>query len=177
MAVRRQHIRRLASQLVQQHGVDVPPVPVRKIAAAAGVRVVSAAAETGVSGFLLRRPQAEGLVIGVNSGDGASRQRFTIAHELGHFFLHAGEELHVDRTATIYHRSPRSSEGVDEGEIEANLFAAELLMPQEFIEKDLASRGYVDLADEKQVWRLAKRYGVSTQAMSIRLTYLGWLSA
>lgn len=174
MPVRRQHIRRLVGDLIREHDLKGPPVPVQAIATAAGANVVMTPAEEGVSGFLLRRPRAEGIVIGVNASDAPARRLFTIAHELGHLLLHAGEELHVDRTATIYHRSLRSSEGIDEKEMEANLFAAELLMPFEFIQTDLNKIGHIDLENQEPLRELAKKYRVSPQAMSIRLAYLGW---
>ena len=57
-------------------------------------------------------------------------------------------------------------------EAEANRFAMELLMPVAWIKKDLESIEF-DMADDKQLKALAKRYGVSMTAMAIRLTSLG----
>jgi Zn-dependent peptidase ImmA (M78 family) len=48
----------------------------------------------GVSGILFR--DGEHHVIGVNSAHPLARQRFTIAHELGHRALHPGRELILD---------------------------------------------------------------------------------
>ena len=102
-------------------------------------------------------------------------------HELGHFFLHDEQgqgEVHVDRTRQfqIKLRGPASSQGVDEEEVEANLFAAELLMPTTFLERDVAQDGFDLSDDDEAVAKLAKRYGVSAQAMSIRLAYLGLIN-
>ena len=64
---------------------------------------------------------------------------------------------------------------VDDGEIEANQFAAELLMPVEFLERDI--RKIPDeLAFDEAIRRLAAQYEVSAQAMTIRLSSLGILS-
>ncbi len=57
--------------------------------------------------------------------------------------------------------------------MEANRFAAELLMPLQFLRDDLESR-FFDLADDESLYELAKRYGVSTQALTIRLNGLGY---
>ncbi|MGH3265723.1 MAG: ImmA/IrrE family metallo-endopeptidase [Trebonia sp.] len=69
------------------------------------------------------------------------RRRFTIAHELGHYFLHVSETLHVDRAAHFRLRSQLSSEGIDVTEIQANRFAASLMMPDEMILKDMKAEG------------------------------------
>jgi Zn-dependent peptidase ImmA (M78 family) len=72
-------------------------------------------------------------------------------------------------------RDDTSSQGIDEAEKEANLFAAELLMPEEFLKKDLAGRSTLDLYDEDYIPQLAENYGVSVQALMFRLQYLGYI--
>jgi Zn-dependent peptidase ImmA (M78 family) len=72
-------------------------------------------------------------------------------------------------------RNKASSAGTDLEELEANLFAAELLMPISLLEKDLEKIDVVDLEDEAIVAKLAARYKVSTQAMTFRLANLGYL--
>ena len=68
-------------------------------------------------------------------------------------------------------RSPESSTAEDIEEIEANAFAASLLMPEDFLKEDLANF-VLDIDDPQQVQRLARRYEVSAQAMTIRLMNL-----
>jgi Zn-dependent peptidase ImmA (M78 family) len=60
--------------------------------------------------------------------------------------------------------------------MEANLFAAELLMPQRFLKEDLKDFGKLDLLDDQKMESLAAKYGVSNQAMAVRLNYLGYLA-
>jgi Zn-dependent peptidase ImmA (M78 family) len=110
-------------------------------------------------------------VIGVNSLDAPNRQRFTIAHEIGHLLLHKDERFHVDEKSVIGLRNDRSSMATDEREIEANQFAAELLMPRGFLDKDLNGLPD-DIEAEDAVSRLAQKYQVSVQAMTVRLTAL-----
>lgn len=69
-------------------------------------------------------------------------------------------------------RDARTSAGVDDDEIEANRFAAELLMPRDFLEADLRALGPIYLDDERAIANLAKKYRVSPQAMAIRLSSL-----
>ena len=126
--------------------------------------------ETDFSGFLFKSNDSP-PIIGVNSRHAPSRKRFTIAHELGHLLLHAQSGVHVDE-AVVQMRDRKASEGTDEQEMEANRFAAELLMPRRFLEEDLQSMGAIHADSEQAITGLAKRYGVSPQAMAIRLSSL-----
>jgi Zn-dependent peptidase ImmA (M78 family) len=166
--IRRKKIRNVVCELLERHGVAGGPVAVDRIARAEGARIHRDALEGELSGFLYR--DAGNAIIGVNTHHASVRQRFTVAHELGHLLLHDHDQLHVD----YKFRSESSSEGSDPEEIEANLFAAELLMPASFLAEDLEGAS-IDLADGDLVYELAKKYGVSTQALTIRLVTLGYL--
>lgn len=173
--VRRKHIRSLVEQLLTEHQIRSAPVPVNKIATAVGAEVQPQAAEDELSGFLYRDRKRNLAIIGVNADQHPNRQNFTTAHELGHFLLHEFDDIHVDRQFKVWLRSEASSQGTDVEEKEANLFAAELLMPAKFLEKDVERIGAIDVDDEDAIQELAEKYGVSTQAMSFRLAYLGYL--
>lgn len=175
MAIRRKHIRSLIGRLLETHKIGSAPVAVEEIASALRIQVQYQAAEDELSGFLLRDFSHQKTIIGVNSHHSINRQRFTIAHELGHFLLHEQEKLHVDRQFQIKLRDKNSSNGESEEEKEANLFAAELLMPAHFIQQDLAEVEALDLENDATIAELAKKYQVSTQAIAFRLTYLGYL--
>src|SRR5690606_21568604 len=107
----------------------------------------------------------------VNEAHNAARRRFTIAHELGHLVLHRGTAVHVDDSFRFNLRSPRSSTADDVEVIEANAFAANLLMPAVWLRNDLKD-DTIDLNAEDEVRLLADRYQVSAQAMMLRLTSL-----
>lgn len=81
----------------------------------------------------------------------------------------------MDRRFQIQLRDGNSSKGESEEEKEANLFAAELLMPGHFIERDLAEAEAFDLESDAKVSKLAEAYEVSSRAMTFRLAYLGYL--
>lgn len=172
--IRRKRIERLADEVLERCGVDTVPVPIEAIAAKHNIQIRLSPLETDISGFLFRdRP---GTVIGLNSSQAKVRQRFTVAHEVGHFLLHQEETLHVDRQGVFARlRSNRSSEGSDPEEIEANHFAASILMPARFLERDLGASRHIDSDDDEFIARLAKRYEVSSQAMLIRLINLGYV--
>lgn len=173
MRVRRKWISHLVHRLLGEHGVDAPPIPVEAIAMRHGLKIHAQPLQSDLSGFLYR--DGTNVVIGVNTSQPEVRQRFTIAHELGHFFLHHDDALHVDRAVQAKLRSTLSSAGTDPEEIEANWFAAELLMPSGLIAQDMAHFGGTDILDEEQILRLARRYRVSAQALLLRVTNLGYV--
>ncbi|HXJ21761.1 MAG TPA: ImmA/IrrE family metallo-endopeptidase [Polyangia bacterium] len=180
MAVRRKVIRRLVEDLLAKNGIENAPVPVDEIADKESVDVrYEATDDDGLSGFLLRGPAVPGelrAIIGVNKYHHVNRQRFSIAHELGHLLLHAaGEEVHVDRDTVfrVKRRDSESSKGTDPDEREANAFAAELLMPASFLLRDLEDIEVLEDSNSA-VADLASRYGVSQQALMIRLANLGY---
>lgn len=166
--LRFKEIRRSVEELLREKSVRRPPVPIEKLAGAVGLRISYAPADDEVSGALIRT--AKETVIGVNSRHHANRRRFTIAHELGHFRLHRGVAVHVDEDFRVNLRDEKSSEGVDWEEVEANRFAAELLMPTSFLLRDVETFKNID---SRAIRLLAARYQVSAHAMEIRLANLG----
>ncbi len=72
-------------------------------------------------------------------------------------------------------RNELSKQGTDLDEIEANLFAAELLMPRMMVAQDLHQNDAVDILDDDFFYELAQRYNVSTQALLLRLVNLGYI--
>jgi len=169
-----QSARRQAESLIASLGITQAPVPVEDVAKHLGLRVISMDLEEDVSGLLITKPDMSCIVI--RKSDGVSRQRFSIAHEVGHFVLRhqfeAGQHVHVDRGFRVSHRDKRSSSGTDLREIEANQFAAALLMPSSIMEDTIKALGSEDLSDE-DVTNLAQQFNVSEQAMTIRLSVLG----
>ncbi len=181
MAVRRKYIRELVENLLEKFGVKNPPVPVIDIVKKLGIELDLQVVDNDLSGFLVRHSTEGKAVIGANSTHSGSRQRFTIAHELGHFLLHEGEVVHVDEAKVAYRvnlRNIASSMGDNDEEKEANFFAAELLMPARFIKRDMKSADFDLLADDKidePLRKMAERYQVSVQALSIRLSHLEYV--
>jgi len=112
-------------------------------------------------------------VIGYNAIHSQVRQRFTIAHEIGHYVLHVRnkqQRLFVDRS--VFRRDEESSTGNDLEEVQANKFAAALLMPEALLRTEIR-RLDSDLDDEVDIGDLARRFAVSAAAMSFRLENLG----
>ena len=160
-----QEARRLLEEVGQEH----PPVDVEAIADYLGMRVVKMRMDDDVSGMLIR--DAGVVTVGLNSSQGQNRHRFTLAHEVGHFRLHRGRALILDSAVRVNFRDAQSARATDREEMEANRFAAELLMPARLVMDAVTRLGLdrVDVVKDK----LADRFKVSPEAIGYRLVNLG----
>lgn len=159
-----------ARQLLDKIGWAEPPVdPARIAEEVLGVVVVVVSMQPDMSGMLVREPDR--VVIGVNEGHSGSRQRFTIAHELGHFHLHKGRSVIIDSDVRVNFRDPVSSLATDREEIEANRFAAALLMPDHMVRSWVMHESFQNA--QELVGRLAETFRVSKAAVNFRLVNLG----
>jgi Zn-dependent peptidase ImmA (M78 family) len=139
-----------ADELLRMFSITTPAVPVEGMVQTMGIDLyeewIGAAGEADSRG--------ERAIIRVNKGDHIVRQRFTIAHELGHLLWHP---------LGVQHRDPDFSRW-EPIEMEANNFAAELLMPEWMVRPATAVAESVE--------QLARMFEVSTPAMKFRLKNL-----
>ena len=155
-----------ATEIAEKYnmGQMIPFDPI-KLAELNGIEVKNAHfKEDDISGIISKK--AGKTTILVKADDPYNRKRFTIAHELGHYFLHlenVDNQGFVD-TVNMYRNvnSPKN-----ESEISANNFAANLLM-NEVLVKALWT-------DVKSVQTMADIFKVSYDAMTYRLANLGLL--
>ena len=144
---------------------DTAPVDVFAIARDLGVDVIKVPMPRNISG-IIRRKDHSSFEILVNSPHALVRQRFTVAHELGHCIYH--RDLLGDGVGdTLAYRAddaelPPNRKIKLEHEWQANTFAANLLMPKALIET-LQGQGIRSTA------ALADRLQVSEEALKIRL--------
>jgi Zn-dependent peptidase ImmA (M78 family) len=145
------------------------PINVEKCAKHLNVKIKSLELDDDVSGFLLLKDDKT-VHIGYNKNNGKHRVRFTIAHELAHLLLHTKEaKLFVDKV--VLYRDSKSSTGEILKEREANAFAAALLMPKNLLIEEVEK--HKEEKKDKFIVSLAKKFNVSEQAITIRLTNLG----
>lgn len=163
-------IEKRASELLAKHAQHAAPIDVIRMIESEGINLVVDDMDDDHSGFLLVENGA--ATVAINSEHHPNRQRFTAAHELGHYVLHSQgrDRFFVDKA---YFRGPSASAGTETQEIEANRFAACLLMPAELL-KDYASRARLT---DLEVYRLSTAFQVSEQAMTLRLANLGLIEA
>lgn len=171
---------KIAKQILRDESVDSAPVRIERIAKRYA-HVVRQELPTDVSGMLV--PLAADTskfpwAIVVNQEDAEVRQRFTIAHELGHLLLHRYTTPHADAGYKIRFRDEMSSTGSVREEIEANQFAAELLMPENLILSYLVKVGFdyaspdTDDTAAKKLASIASKFEVSIQSLSFRIANL-----
>ena len=172
----------LAEELIEKYGISEPPVPIEVIAAGEGAAIARNHFDGPQSGFALRSESGE-KVIGVNTATSPRRQRFTIAHELGHLLLQHEGDLILDyevrahfRTEQALHlnrRDATSSLATNAEEIEANRFAAEILMPKHMVFAEArAALAAKEMGRESLIRKLAAAFNVSPEAMGYRLVNL-----
>jgi Zn-dependent peptidase ImmA (M78 family) len=163
----------VAQQLISRFSVVRPPVPVQRMAEALGAEVVLEPYRGDRISGMLHREDGR-AIIGINSLENHTRQRFSLAHEMGHMLLHKGR-FFLD--GKVNFRSSRSALGKDREEIEANVFASNLLMPEHLVRAstDLYWSRAPYSEDSELVRALARQFDVSNTAMHYRLVSLGLL--
>ena len=166
-----------ASRLLRDAGISRYPIPVEEVARHLGAVVSLQPFDSEDISGLLYRSAGNAPIIGVNSTNIAVRRRFTIAHEIGHLILHGGHELIVERHVHVNFRDSAGTVLSPAQEVEANRFAAALLMPGVLLERAMQTLlAGAPAPDTELVKRLALRFDVSRQAMEFRLAGLGMLT-
>lgn len=119
----------------------------------AGVIVVRRPLGTAAQDAVSTWPDGGVPMMVVNSGLSPDRERFTIAHELGHLVMHGAPG--------------------DDQEEQANQFASELLAPADQIRADLSGLGRRDMG---RLMQLKTKWGLSVAALTRRARDIGELS-
>ena len=168
-------IEAMALNILNKAAITKPFVDVKYIASLYSIEVKFHAFTDDISGVLVEKNNT--FTIGVNVSHYENRQRFTIAHELGHYFLkHQRQGIFVDESPIkqnlMLFRDSFSSTGENSQEREANAFAAALLMPKPFIEHYIKNSN-IDFTNDKVLEDMASEFKVSTGSMAFRLSNLG----
>ena len=179
-AAGRQAAERAAAELLSRHRISRAPIDPYRLAKAEGIEVVHEAMSPDTSSMLLREPSGD-RVICVNESHSVARQRFSVAHELGHAVLHFGSrspavsEAAVSRPLEVLFRDGLAESGTDAVEVDANSFAAALLMPASAVTVEFRTRlrSGPRRSTGAIIDQVASVFGVSSQAMSYRLINLG----
>lgn len=171
----RQAIERRAMQVLRQSQQLAAPIDVEKVAKALNIRVEYAKFDESCSGVLVKSEDGT-AVIGVNWEHHPNRQRFTIAHEIGHFALDHDGDTFVDKGTYARFRDQDSHSGNITEERQANQFAANLLMPASLVRRAFEERTF-DPGDDIALEELTRAFEVSPQAMMFRLQNLGLLGS
>lgn len=152
-----------AESLLEENYIKEPPVDVYQLARFNGLDIIEQAFPeqlNHISGFVTKDGDINKMYVNLN--DSPNRRKFTIAHELGHWLLHQ-EELTKNPNRSILFRIAIGELNKDPLEKEANIFAANLLVPLTLLNK---------YRDDKSIDELAKLFGVSKDVIGYRLDLL-----
>lgn len=161
----RDEIKKRADELISKYDQRIPPINIDLICKKVGIVVhkldlseLEKDAERPISGFIIKDDTTNKTGIYVNGQDHKERQKFTVAHELGHYFLHMPDD---ENEFIVSFRGLQN-----QVEREADIFACEILMP------DAIMKSVYNEVPFPTVSYLAGIFGVSKQAMRIRLDEL-----
>ncbi len=151
-------------EIIDQYRMSAP-VDIEKLIGALGIQFEkSERLNPEISGEI-ERLKGSNFVIRVNASHARTRQRFTAAHELGHYILHRlliGNGVDDNKAYRSEASGNFNNMNIEQQhESEANQFAAVILMPSKLIKKETQK--------SKDVTELAKLFDVSSQAMEIRI--------
>ena len=145
-------------ELLKQYSIKDFPFDVASFATdKLGIRIKYDNLDNDISGKLSK--EGNNYVITVEKRHPENRQRFTIAHELAHYFLH--KDLKEEFEDTVFFRGADS----DTFEFQANLFAGDILMPKEEFLRQIRN-------GNSKIENLAQYFGVSTLAIRVRAKQL-----
>jgi len=145
--------RAMAAAILEQWNLPGPPVPDALPSVDEPLHVLAAFLPALYATFLLREPPL-GAIVWVNRSMSRQKKRFAVLHQIGHLLMHP-DVVHCLAPASIF----------EEREREALHFAAELLMPREWLTRDAQSLAL-------DVDALAARYVVTSGRMAKRLIEL-----
>lgn len=171
-----------AENILKDFNLFRAPIDIIELCKGLDIRLYFKDLGQDVSGLLEVTDEPPKMIINIRHGK--NRQRFSIGHELGHFFLHQNRQpLFIDsdfsngiydekRRTKTFHRNGKSQSGSDKYEIEANRFSASILMPEKLILKSIQDLK-IDISNEQHITRISRYFKVSEQAMSFRISRLG----
>lgn len=163
-----------AQDVLRKGNAYTLPIPIKNIIKDLDIILSPYDLGKDVSGVLVI--DGDKCKIGYNSTESHVRQRFTLAHELGHYVLHKnkGQEVFVDNVSYMFRKSNAKTSKGYKIEKEANQFAAAILMPKDLIEEQIKSLTNDVISDHDLICELSKIFKVSQIAMTYRLNNLGY---
>jgi len=143
-----------AEKALENNFIESPPVIIHELVENYGLTVFKATFEDkAIAAYI----DFDKKWIVVNKEDAAARQNFSIAHELGHWIMHPDQVKADENNIRIFYRKPMGGE-TDPLEIEANAFAAYLLVPEEMLKQH----------QKKSDLELAQLFNVSQSLIGFR---------
>jgi hypothetical protein len=157
----------LADEVIAAFGQSTPPVDLERIAREEGIELAEGAFDDDFHGRIEYLPEVGSFVIyhpSFIASQYPSRVRFSLAHELGHYYIPAHREMLMKGCT---HNSMEGFNHKDLIERQADAFAAALLIPSAVLKQRMGRRGFLGLS---QILALAEECKASVQATAFRYT-------
>ena len=163
-------INNLTQDIIDLYNIQIPIQNIDEVVKKIGGRVEESLDIDNMFDGSIRK-QDDGFIIYISPFQSTERRKFTIAHELGHLFLHMGYRINSDlwnkQMDATYYRA-----GDSLLEYQANEFAAALLMPKKIYKVIMDQH---TIGNEVETDKIASYFGVSISAASNRWKFLGYL--
>lgn len=144
----------------RKNSLETLPLDAEGIAEKLNIEIKKEQLEEDLSGILRKSVEKDSWELLINKNHHCNRQRYTVAHELGHYCLH--KHLRTEFQDQIFFRGGETTKE----EMQANAFASEILMPESEFRK-LVREG------TNSIDQLADVFKVSTLALRIKAKSLG----
>lgn len=147
------YIRTVARKLLERHGIKAPPVDLQKLVESEGLEYQEVNYfPPDVDAMII--PIEGRIVAAVNLNQSPNRRRFSLAHELGHHFLHQDRSVLEERTTIDSGDVRQCRNSKDVYEMEADIFASELLIPLAFL-KSVYTKG-MSIPDVAEIFMVSE---------------------
>lgn len=167
----RDFINKLAEKVISAYNIEIPIRDIEDVVKKMGGKVVRKGNFADLADGTIKKTGNMSFEIAISTLQSEGRKNFTIAHELGHLFLHMG--FRTNREAWENQKNKKYQRyGLSRQEYQANEFAAALLMPKKEYKRIFFQNiqdNYVDMTN------VANYFGVSVEAARIRGKFLGYL--
>ena len=167
----RQLINEMAQEVIRIYDIFIPIQNIDEVVKNIGGEVIENPELDYFSDGKIRKEGKRSFVIEISPGQTLERRNFTIAHELGHLFLHMGfdtdDRIWNSQQSVVYYRA-----GCTDLEYQSNEFAAALLMPKDLFIKELYKNSEGNIVN---IGAVANYFNVSVDAASNRGKWLGYL--
>lgn len=167
----KQLINYMVQEIIVLFEIEIPISDIYIVVSKIGGKVIEDSSLDIFSDGKIRKTGMNSFVISVSPYQTNERRNFTIAHELGHLFLHMGfmtdDDCWKKQNNTSYYRN-----GDSDQEYQANEFAAALLMPEKEYKRVMDEN---TIGNSVNTYEVAKYFNVSIDAAANRGKWLGYL--
>lgn len=161
--------RKLALKILADFGIDNPrDVSIEDIIYALNIPLKYSKL-TNCDGRIIHGDGKSLIVVNDNIGF-ETRRNFTLAHELGHYLMHRADLIqHLDDSASLAWFDTKNKTRISQQEIEANTFAAEILLPSHLFKEEVFKQPF----DPGLIREISDKYNVSRSSVIYRFIEMG----